>query len=169
MTVEETAPIELSAGDLRLVVAPEIGGVAIGFWREGPDGPQHFLRPSFDAEHAIDSALYPLLPFAGRIGDARFSDPARGAVRLPRNFPPEPHAIHGVGWTAPWSCAKRGKAEARLTLSWPEAAASAEAAAGWPWRFEAALSYALDDKGLTVALSLRNEDQTAFFSGLGLL
>ena len=160
--------IALSAGDLRLAIAPAIGGVAIGFWAETPNGLRHFLRPSPQAAHALGSALYPLAPFAGRVAEARFRDPDLGEVRLAPNFAPEPHAIHGVGWTAPWRCEKKTKSMAVLTLDWPGASRGDDAASGWPWRFSAGLSYALDKEGLTIALSLRNDDASPFFSGLGL-
>ena len=65
--------IELVAGDLRVMLDPETGGAIAAFtWRDVA-----LLRPVSDprlgAQHERAVAGYPLIPFANRVADGRFS------------------------------------------------------------------------------------------------
>jgi aldose 1-epimerase len=91
--------VELRSGDARCVLYPAIGGSIAG-WSIGD---QHMLKRASDEDvTAVDPlrmASFPLVPYSNRIGHGRF-DWDGHAVGITPNFPPEPHAIHGVGWKA---------------------------------------------------------------------
>ena len=61
---------------------------------------------------------YPMVPFAGRIRDGRFTWGDR-TVQLPINL--EPHAIHGTGFTSAWDVVDQGldHVELQCALTWP--------------------------------------------------
>ena len=84
---------------------------------------------SIAAGDSFGMASFPLVPFSNRIGNGTFEWDGN-FITLARNFPPEPHAIHGVGFSCPWRCTARTSDSALLTLiHQPDA--------GWPWAFEA--------------------------------
>lgn len=102
----------LRAGDLELVVDAARGGSIMAFRARGFD----LFRP-WDgvSEDPRRFASFPLVPFSGRVDRAAFRF-GGGTFRLEPNFPPEPHAIHGDGWTSPWTLAAAGPASAELEL-----------------------------------------------------
>jgi aldose 1-epimerase len=94
------------------------------------------------------TAGFPLVPFSNRIAEGRFTWHGK-TVSLVRNFPPEAHAIHGVGFERPWQLLNRTGDSALLALRHrPDA--------GWPWAFEARQRITLTDDALTLDLSAAN-------------
>src|SRR5262245_57109797 len=96
--------IELRRGALELDLSPRFSGAIARFRQGGRD----VLRPAGETfARGGDPRLagcFPLVPFSNRIADAKFR--FRGQIyELPRNFPPEPHAIHGQGWQHAWEVA----------------------------------------------------------------
>lgn len=107
------------------------------------------------------AACYPLVPYANRIAGARL--PVAGRVYpLRANFPPEPHAVHGVGWQRPWQIVHADERSAELILRY-----APDASADWPFAFEARQRFGLTARGLVLALSLHNLDRVAWPAGLG--
>lgn len=108
------------------------------------------------------AACYPLVPYANRIAAGRL--PAAGRVyALRANFPPEPHALHGVGWQRSWQVARAAGSSAELIFRHEP-----DTSADWPFAFEARQRFELGERGLTVGLSMRNCDTVAWPAGLGL-
>ncbi len=126
---------------------PDVGG-SIGAWTvQG----QAMLRAAGAASVAAydpyGMASFPLVPYSNRIADGVFEWHG-SRITLARNFPPEPHAIHGVGFERQWACS-RAADSALLTLNHrPDA--------GWPWAFEAYQRITLADRELTLELSAVN-------------
>lgn len=137
-------------------VLPELGG-AVGRldWRGEP-----VFRPTpVGATSPLDTGCFPLVPFANRIDQGRFRWVGRDIVLEPTpGF--EPHALHGTGWRTPWTVIGADSASVRLGLS--------VAAGDWPWAWRAEQVIALDETGLSVSLSLTNEDTAPMPGGLGL-
>lgn len=148
--------IRLSAGDWAAEVLPELGG-AIGRldWRRRP-----VFRPTPEgAKSPLQTACFPLVPFANRIDHGRFRWRGRDVALKPTpGF--EPHALHGTGWLSPWTVIDADAASVRLGLS--------AAAGDWPWAWRAEQVIMLDETGLSVSLSLTNQDATPMPGGLGL-
>ena len=147
---------ELTSGPLALAVDTR-GGAVRRFRHLGHQGDEDILRP-WVGDDVLHSAAYPLVPFSGRVADARFSWEGE-VVELPRNFPPEPHSIHGTGWEAEWAVEAHGPAS--LTLS------HTPDPARWPWRFTATQTFALDAAGLSWRMAVTNDDSRDMPAGLG--
>jgi aldose 1-epimerase len=149
--------LRLVSGGWSLGLSPELGG-AIGHLRhQGRD----VLRPA--PEHADDplqTACFPLLPYANRIADGRFSF-GGSVTRLPVEDRFAPHALHGTGWMRGWSVEASAPAWAVLSLD-------SAAGEGWPWAFRARQRFTLSDGGLEIVLSLENTGPDAAPAGLGL-
>jgi aldose 1-epimerase len=103
--------IVLRAGLLEVTVTPQVGGRVAQLrhagvdWLVGPDD-------GFDA--AIAWGAYPMVPWAGRIRDGRFTFEG-----TPWQLPPSlgPHAIHGVGFLRAWEVVARGERSLTLALA----------------------------------------------------
>ena len=104
-------------------------------------------------------ASFPLLPYANRIANGRFSFGGRDHY-LPLNFGDHPHSIHGHGWQSGWQVAEQRESGARLLLAH-------RGDARWPWAFGAEQSFSLTRFGLTMALSLTNLSDEMAPVGLG--
>jgi aldose 1-epimerase len=138
----------LTSGDSECTLLADIGG-ALGSWRVGE---QDMLRRATSrailAGDPLGLASFPLVPFSNRIGNGEFDWRGRH-VALARNFLPEPHAIHGVGWTRAWTVSNVSTSAVTLTLAHaPDVF--------WPWAFEARQRIILEQERLTLSLSVRN-------------
>jgi aldose 1-epimerase len=141
-------PLTLQHGQGRCELLPEVGGSIGGWTVQG----QAMLRAASAASIAAcdpyGMASFPLVPYSNRIANGIFECNGH-VVALARNFPPEPHAIHGVGFEQPWVCVSHTTDSALLMLNHrPDA--------GWPWPFEARQRITLADRQLTLELSAVN-------------
>lgn len=132
-----TETLTLTHGAARCDILPQVGG-SIGTWLVSG---QEMLRTASAAGVAARdpyaTAGFPLVPYSNRIGQGSFE--WRGKlITLARNFPPEPHAIHGVGFERPWQVQTRDRDSAVLRLTH-------RADAGWPWSFDARQRITLTD------------------------
>jgi aldose 1-epimerase len=131
----------LEAGKARVEVCPSDGGrlgsVVVGGLE---------LLVTSRNEGPIGWGSYPMVPWAGRIREGRFTFAGR-VHRLPVNLPP--HAIHGVAFDRPWLVAAAGPREATLTV---------ELDARWPFRGLVEQRILLDADGLEVAMSVHADE-----------
>ena len=158
--------IILSAGNLTVGICPAGGGsISRFFWADGASTVE--LMRSAD-KVAIAEALagdprgmasFPLVPFSGRIASGRYTFEGREFL-LPPNFPPEPHAIHGDGWKAPW------KVESTTPNSLDLSFAHEDPKNGI--RYTAAQTFSISDTALEVKMSITNTGDTNIPVGLGL-
>jgi aldose 1-epimerase len=148
-----TETLTLTHGAARCDILPQVGG-SIGAWSVNG---QEMLRAASEAgitaRNPYTTAGFPLVPYSNRIGQGIFE--WRGKLMaLARNFPPEPHAIHGVGFERPWQVQTRGKDSALLRLTHrPDAA--------WPWAFEARQRITLSDDSLILEFDAVNLESQA--------
>lgn len=148
--------IEIAAGEWRAAIRPQVGGSLASLSRGG--------RPVLRAMPAagtspLDAACFPLVPYANRIRDGRFSFGGQD-VQLDLNHPPERHSLHGTGWQRPWLLQSLVGSTVSLVLDHG-------GTGGWPWAWRAVQVFALDPSGLTITLSLTNESRGAMPAGLG--
>ena len=154
--------IALTAGASSAVIDPRLGGALLDFSRAGEPVLRRASPEGLRTLGVRAAACYPLLPYANRIGGGRL--PAAGRIfTLRPNFPPEPHAIHGLGWQRPWEVVRAQACAAELILQY-----EADTPGDWPFAFEARQSFRLDGRGLMIALSVTNRDVSAWPAGLGL-
>lgn len=147
--------IVLETTDGVVEIAPELGGGVTRFVWRGKD----VLRPTADgARDVLETACFPLVPFANRIAHGRFVHQGR-AVCLEPNLGDHPHWLHGHGWRSGWSVGEVVADRAVLTLE--------HAADAWPWSYDAVQSIQLLDHGLRIELSLTNRSDEPMPAGLG--
>lgn len=151
--------IEIADGQARAWVAPETGGAIARFTWRGID----ILRPATDeavaARRVREMGCYPLVPYSNRIGHARLQVGSRHHDLRP-NAPPEPHALHGVGWQRAWRVTQATPARLAMTLSQvPDA--------DWPFRFTCTQVIEIRGSRLEARLELANTDTRPFPAGLG--
>ena len=148
-----TETLTLTHGAARCDLLPQLGG-SIGSWSVSG---QQMLRTASEsgiaARDPFATAGFPLVPYSNRIGQGSFE--WRGnPITLARNFPPEPHAIHGVGFERPWQLQTRGRDSVVLRLTHrPDA--------GWPWAFDARQRITLTDDLLILEFEAVNLEPQA--------
>ena len=149
--------LHLTNGALRCDIAPAIGGAVAGLWL----GDIPVLRSTAAAalHNVRESGSYPLVPFSNRVGDAVLRwDGAQHP--LLRNFEPEPHAIHGVGWQRAWSVVEAQPRFVQLSLQHP-------GDQSWPFAFACTQSFRLGPRALELLISVTNHAAHAVPMGLG--
>ena len=148
-----TETLTLTHGAARCDLLPQVGG-SIGSWSVGG---QEMLRTASEsgiaARTPFATAGFPLVPYSNRIGQGSFE--WRGQhMTLARNFPPEPHAIHGVGFERPWQLQTHERDSVVLRLSHrPDEA--------WPWAFDARQRISLTDDLLILEFDAVNLEPQA--------
>ena len=152
--------VELTAGALRVVLCPAVGGSIARFdlLRDGRVEP---LLRGTDARYddALQAACFPLVPFVNRIRGGTFTCDGR-TVRLTPNLPGDPSPLHGQGWRNAWQVTANNAASAELTYE--------HHADEWPWDYVAHQRIALDADGLDIVLSCTNRSSAPMPCGLGL-
>lgn len=148
---------ELRAGELRLALRPDLGGSIAGLWC-GTFPALRSVEPDALQGPRL-SGSYPLVPYSNRLGYRRFRWLHRDYTTQP-NFDDSPHSVHGVGWLRAWEVESCSATEAVLRL---DHAGDAH----WPFAFEARQTFALDEDGLRLTMSLRNDAPHPAPVGLG--
>ncbi len=138
--------IALSFGDHDLELSPNLGGAVTALRWRGRD----VLRPpGRQAQHAVETASFPMAPYANRIALGRFSFGGR-QVQLERNRADQKHPLHGSAWLAPWRIEEASDTRAVLSCAFEPSA--------WPWRFSCRQEISLDGDGALFVLTVRNDD-----------
>ncbi|WP_429551695.1 aldose 1-epimerase [Paraburkholderia sp. MM5477-R1] len=148
--------VTLSAGALRAVLAPDVGGALAAFYEVTPEGPLHWLRPAlpeaFEARDPLRMASFPLFPYCNRIRDARFAFDG-ATIDLAGNDPRFAHALHGNAWRNPWCVGARSESAVDLHFEHePDASATGD----WPFRYRARQRIELRGGALHITMSARN-------------
>jgi aldose 1-epimerase len=144
-------------------LAPAAGGSIARFTVDGAD----IMRPMTSADIATgrgnNAASYPLVPFAGRIGNGRLSFQDE-QIQLAPNWSGVRHPMHGDGWWHAWQVTRSDAASTVLTYLHEPAGAQG----GWPFRYCAEQYFSLADDRLTVRMSLENLEKRTVPAGIGL-
>lgn len=149
--------VPLACGTLRCEISARLGGSVAGLWLD--DLPVLRSTPAVALHDVRLAGCYPLVPFSNRIGHATLvwngtSHP------LVRNFAPEPHAIHGVGWQRPWQVLEAGDTFALLSFEHrPDLS--------WPFAFDCSQAFRLGPDALELTLGGTNQSDQPVPFGLG--
>ena len=159
--------IALFAGSMRAEIRAEAGGRVAALWREDRKGVRvDVLAPmpkaDFDSANWPKAGIYPLLPFSGRIRDARFPNAGRDMALEPLPFG-SPHVLHGFAHRRPWAVAEDGDAFVVLTLDHD----GTTGARDWPWSCRFWQRLVLDGSGLTHEIAVTNASAEPMPAGLG--
>lgn len=156
--------LSLRAGSLSVDLAPRAGGSIARFALEGVGD---LLRPAsaaaLDSGTGKDTGCYPLVPFSNRIANGRlaFGDET---FHLEPNWPGVRHPMHGDGWARAWDVVRQDRTSAELVYLHGAGAG----VAGWPFRYRARQTLALDEASLTIGISIENLEDREVPAGLGL-
>ena len=158
----EAGLIILAHGPWSAQISAPLGGSLLDLSHAGEPVLRRATKEALRTLGVRASACYPLVPYANRIAGGRL--PAAGRLyTLRANFPPEPHALHGVGWQRSWQIVRAAGSSAELILRYEP-----DTPADWPFAFEARQRFELGERGLTITLSVSNRDAMAWPAGLGL-
>lgn len=151
--------LELSAGRLRLVLVPSIGGSIGAFdWVDGAQIVPILRQSPEELRKSLDASSFPLVPYVNRIRGGVFHFRGR-EIRLRPNMAGDPSPLHGQGWLHSWSVRDADDRRAQLIyLHEP---------GEWPWRYEASQEFMLDEHGYTTTLACRNLGPGPMPCGLG--
>ncbi|HPW83175.1 MAG TPA: aldose 1-epimerase [Rhodoferax sp.] len=151
------SPVSLRCDALRCEIKPELGGCIAGLWLG--DIPVLRSTPAQGLHSVRQSASYPLVPFSNRVGHASLQWQGTDHP-LVKNFEPEPHAIHGVGWERPWAVLEASDTFALLSYEH-------KADAAWPFDFDSSQAFKLNAHALEMTLSITNQSKVSAPVGLG--
>ncbi len=158
--------MHLRAGEWEAAVLPAKGALMASLTHRGVDVLRPLPQGSGDP---VASACFPMVPFANRIAGGRFRL-ADAEVRLGRNVPPEPCALHGLGWQERWEVIAR--APFKCALEHRHGGLGPEQWTGelatWPWAYQAQQRIRLGEKGCAISLDLTNRSHRSMPAGLGL-
>lgn len=155
--------LTLRAGALHLSLDPATGGSIAAFdWVDEARRVPILRGCSESGGEAKGEVLamgnFPLVPFVNRIRGGEFDFRGR-TVRLARNMASDASPLHGQGWLGEWQVAQASTRAAVLIFDHP--------AGEWPWAYRAEQSFDLDERGLTLVLTCRNDDDQPMPCGLG--
>ena len=136
---------------------PELGGCIAGLWSDGIAVLQS--TPADQLQSVRQAGSYPLVPYSNRIAQALLHW-QKQAYSLVKNWQPDPHSIHGVGWERPWAIVTHDAASAQLVYRHA-------GDASWPFAFEATQSISLGADALSMTMDIRNLENHAVPAGLG--
>lgn len=146
--------IPITAGDYRLVLAPEVGGSIACFEHDG----RPILRGHPDPASPLDCGSFPLVPYCNRIRGGRFTFRGR-TIAIATNMAGDPSPLHGDGWLAPWTIEAHGPDHATLVFN--------HASGEWPWDYQARQTFRLTEAGLDAEISCTNRSPEPMPCGLG--
>lgn len=137
--------VSIEHGPYQLELCPKGGGCMTAFrYRD-----TNLLRPATEEYwqnyEPRASGSFPLVPFSNRIADGRADFEGR-TFQFPINMPPEPHTIHGDGWTSAWDVESAEPARAVL----------AHEPSNGPFAYASRQIFELSDDGLKASLEITN-------------
>lgn len=163
MIQDDLSILTLRAAQTELAIAPHVGGSIIRYLTKREGQTYHWMRstPTNAIENRNPGAMssFPLVPFSNRIRNATFRFRGR-TIQLDQNFRPEPHAIHGHGWRAPWTVTNQ--TETTLSIEYEHLADD------WPWSYRAEQHFTLLPDRLTVRFTVTNNAPDTMPVGFGL-
>ena len=154
--------LKLHSKNVILEILPEKGARISRYSLKNRNNTFDLLRP-LNTKFRInkDSLLktsFPLVPFSNRINNGKFTFQGK-QIKLPLNFYPEPHAIHGHGWEREWKVCKVNENYALLEYDYfPDE---------WPFQYFARQIFELDGSNLRITIQIKNTGKTPMPAGLG--
>ena len=150
--------IDLSSGNLRVKLSPDVGGSIARFDLHTAAGPVPLFRPAPSGSRSVlEMASFPVVPFANRVRGGAFTLRGR-TIALKPNMPGERFPLHGQGWLAAWRVVRSNGNSAELAYE--------HTPGEWPWGYEAAQIFVLEETTLEVTLTCRNTSLEAMPCGL---
>jgi aldose 1-epimerase len=158
MNTNDTAALELRAGDLRLALRPDLGASVAGLWL----GELPVLRSvEPDAlQGPRKSGCFALAPYSNRLGYRRFRWQGREYTTAPNFDADSPHSLHGTAWKLAWRVAESDASSATLVCT-------QRSNQEWPFSFDLEQRFELSERSLTMRMRFTNIDARNQPVGLG--
>ena len=148
--------ITLSNKNLEITLNPSLGAGLHRFTCHGKD----ILRPvTTNITHPEEQALFLMLPYCSYIKDGHFNYFGINRV-IPSQNPAYSDPIHGDGWLAKWDVIEQK--EDSVTLRYQHKKEN-----GFPFDYNATVTYQLCDNSLTITLSIYNPSELPMPCGIG--
>ena len=147
--------IILSNDLLSMGISPECGAFVVFFKYKDLD----ILKSAPHQPQSVRQAtLFPILPYCGHITDGKFT-----YFGITRQIPPsnEYPPINGDAWHASWQVSRSTKTQATFAYLHDKHTG------GFPFNYEATLTYALVQNRLEITLSIRNPGRLPLPCGMG--
>lgn len=157
--------IELQNGSAMLRVAPGLGARVTRCMLETRDGSGVDILHPYPEHHTdLDAwakgGIYPLIPYSGRIAQARLH--VGNDVRVLRPHPDAaPHSLHGNAHRCSWTVESQSATELQLRLD-------QDGNDDWPWAYQARLGIALERRRLRIDVALTNRSRSDMPAGIGI-
>lgn len=156
--------IILSNKYITLGILPELGA-SLSFLRYKKNGQDvdilRSMSPQKDKVDSNNAALFPMLPYCGRIRGGSFT--YWGILRkVPKTHTAFQDPIHGDGWKTSWQVAEQTPTCVKLKMTHDKSDK------GFPFSYSAELTYAIADGNLSVTMSIHNPSPLPMPCGLGL-
>jgi aldose 1-epimerase len=156
--------LELSAGPISARIVPEAGGIISRLNWRAPDGRLHKILRAPEGAYPTTAApnmfgCWAMLPFANRAFDNVVDDGER-CFTVEDNNEDRRGNIHGFGWQAAWDVLEYDRSHTVLEHR--------RSSGSDPYRYRARQEVRVDFTGMTVALAILNESDSALPFGLGL-
>ena len=154
--------IEISAGELKAVLAPDLGGAVMSLSFEGAN----IFRPAASREAVAadprEAACYPCVPWFSRLFGGLDFDGVHYdlAPTLPACDPE--HALHGHGWVSPWTVTRQSKD--RLVCRYDHKPMPRV----FPFPFSASQEFTVTEGQFQLVLAVTNTGDAPMPAGLGL-
>jgi len=98
--------LNLRYGNTLLAIKPEVGSCITRYCLKTEEQVLELMRPAnqagLSAKNQLEMDCFPLIPFANRINNGRFSFQGE-QIKMLANSGLEVHTIHGQGWKAAWT------------------------------------------------------------------
>ncbi len=144
-------------------INPGQGACIAGLWHNHI--PVLRSTPGAQLQSVRECASYPLVPYSNRQAFAQFRWQGQ-QFSLAKNFDPEPHAIHGVGWQRPWQLAPHASSP-DMTTSTVTLTLEHTPDGSWPFAFSASQTISLHEDALELRMAVTNRASVAAPAGLG--
>ena len=155
--------IVLSNDKISIGVLPELGGSLSFLKYHQNKKTTDILRPislNKDKNDSNNAALFPMIPYCGRIRGGAFT--YWGILRkVPKNHTGIHDPLHGDGWKSSWKVQKKSETSITLKLS------HNKEEIGFPFSYEAELTYSIFEGNLTVKMDVYNPSPLPMPCGLG--
>ena len=113
-----------------------------------------------DLDAWAKGGIYPLIPYSGRIAQARLHV-GNDVQVLPAHPDAAPHSLHGDAHRCAWAIESQSNSALQLRLDHA-------GNHGWPWTYQARLGLQLEPRRLRMDIALINQSTSDMPAGIGL-
>ena len=157
--------VHLKNDFIEVGILPECGASIAYFRTNGKklfDVMRSASQTSITKKDALGMSMFPMIPYSFQIKNGEFT--YWGIKRIvPKNHSSFANPLHGDGWCSKWNIVEEKQDSLRLSLTHNK-----EKDKGYPFSYEALITYTLKEKTLQIEMSLTNRALMPMPCGFGL-